>query len=248
MPGKLSARDWIGATLPKPGHRPEENEDAICAAPNRFAVADGATEGWESRAWSAHLAGAFVRRAPTPANFADWLAETRRTWRPRTSSAPSAWYAAEKQEQGSFATLIGLEVRPPKGEPDAWGWKAVAVGDSCLIHIRAGRIESTFPLSREDEFTDRPALVSSSPAHTCLEPAWLAGRAETGDLLVLASDAAARLLFDPAALDSGLRAIRAALDTANPAPLIDWLRGVQQSVNDDATVAAIRIPRLGEVA
>jgi hypothetical protein len=250
MPGKLFPRDWIGATLPKPGHRPEENEDALAASPerNRFAVADGATEGWESGAWSAHLAGAFIRRAPTPADFPGWLAEAQRTWRPRTVSASPAWYAVEKQEQGSFATLIGLELCPPKSELDTWRWKAVAVGDSCLIQVRAERIESTFPLSREDEFTDRPALVPSSSSLACPAPAWLAGHAEASDLLVLASDAAACRLFQPSAFDSALRAIRTALDGADPTPLVDWLRGIQESANDDATVAAIRMPAAGEAA
>src|SRR5262245_46646288 len=118
MAARLSRRDWLFATLPKAGHRPEENEDAIAAAPEkyRFAIADGATEGWESAAWSAHLARAFVRRSPTPADFPEWLGETRRAWRPRTSAGPVAWYAAEKSEQGSFATLVGLEVRPGRSD------------------------------------------------------------------------------------------------------------------------------------
>jgi len=250
MPGELSSRDWISATLPKAGHRQDENEDAIAAAPewNRFAVADGATEGWESGAWSAHLAQSFIRRAPTPADFADWLAGARRAWRPRTTTTPAAWYAVEKQEQGSFSTLIGLELRPPPREFGSWGWKAMAVGDSCLIHLRAERIETAFPLSRPEEFGDRPALVPSSSTHACPDPAWLAGRAERGDLLVLASDAAAGRLLDPAASGASLQAIRAALETKETTPLLDWLHSVQESVNDDASVAVIRVPDVWEAA
>src|SRR5262245_25591140 len=135
MLGKLTSRDWISETLSKSGHRPEENEDAIASAPekSRFAIADGATEGWESGAWAAHLAHAYIRRPPSPADFPQWLAASRTAWRPRTTSGQAAWYAAEKQEQGSFATLVGLELRPAAGDDDSWGWKAVAVGDSCLV-------------------------------------------------------------------------------------------------------------------
>ena len=248
MARELTSRDWISATLAKSGHRPEENEDAIAAAPERFrfAVADGATEGWESAGWSAHLAGAFIRRCPTPADFSEWLSSVRGTWRPRTVQGPVAWYAAEKQEQGSFATLVGLELRPA---PDGtWGWKAVAIGDSCLIHVRDGSIEAAFPLSSRSEFGDRPPLVPSSPARTCPPPSWLAGRAQPGDLLLLATDAAAAHLLEPTALDLALRAIGESLGAGDSGPIADWLRTVQDNVNDDTSLVALRIPAAREAS
>ena len=57
MPAALQAPEWISATVPKSGNRPEENEDATAAAPDalRFAVSDGATEGWESGPWATRL-------------------------------------------------------------------------------------------------------------------------------------------------------------------------------------------------
>src|SRR5215831_16614022 len=105
--------EWTSATLPKAGNRPEENEDAVAAAPDelRFAVADGASESWESGPWAARLAAAFVRCPPTPADFARWLADAR-DWSPPLASAagPVPWYAAVKQQQGSFAALAGLDL------------------------------------------------------------------------------------------------------------------------------------------
>ena len=70
MPPAFPPMCWISATLPKAGNRPEENEDAFAAssaAALRFAIADGATEGWESGRWAAHLANAYVDKPPSPA-------------------------------------------------------------------------------------------------------------------------------------------------------------------------------------
>jgi hypothetical protein len=52
---------------------------------------------------------------------------------------------------------------------------------------------------------------------------------------LLATDAGAARLFDPAARAAAL----AATDTA---ALADWCRAVQQVTNDDVTVLAIRVP------
>jgi hypothetical protein len=237
--------EWISATLPKAGHRPGENEDAAAASPDalRFAVADGATEAWESGSWAARLAAEFVRRPPTPEDFAAWLGEVR-DWAAPVAAGPVPWYAAEKREQGSFATLAGLELRAPRrGE---WSWRAVAVGDSCLLHVRGGVLEAAFPLSSAGEFGNRPRLVPSSPQERCPEPEWLAGRAAPGDVFLLATDAAAARLLDPRALAPALAAVSAALRDREPAPLLDWFREVQVVTNDDVSVIAIRIPDVRE--
>src|SRR5690349_16103266 len=130
------ALEWVAATVPKRGNRPEENEDATAAAPDsaRFALADGATEGWESGPWATRLASAYVERPPEPADFADWLAGAR-AWAPPAPDGPQPWYVAEKQEEGSFATLAGLELRRSR-TTDEWAWRSVAVGDSCFFHLR----------------------------------------------------------------------------------------------------------------
>src|SRR5213078_4855609 len=81
---------WSVASVPKPGHRPDENEDAAAGDPaaRRFAVADGASEGWQSGRWAARLAAAFVRRPPAPADFPRWLAAVRKSWKPSAPTGP----------------------------------------------------------------------------------------------------------------------------------------------------------------
>jgi Protein phosphatase 2C len=236
--------DWISASIPKVGHRREENEDAIAAAPARFrfALADGATEGWESRDWAVSLATAYVRHPPTPADFPAWLGVAREQWRPTVPETPAAWYAAEKQQQGSYATLVGLELRTTQAPPGRWGWKALAIGDSCLLQVRDEALEVSFPLTARAEFGDRPALVPSASHVACPEPDWLAGFAAPGDLFLLASDAVASQLLDREGLTRALGAVRASLRDRDRIPIIDWMREVQSTVNDDVSLVAIRIP------
>jgi hypothetical protein len=242
MPAGSSVPEWISATVPKRGNRPEENEDASAAAPDglRFAVADGATEGWESGPWAAHLVAAYIARPPEPADFADWLTAVQK-WAPPPREGPQAWYVAEKEEQGSFATLAGLELRHSRRSAE-WAWRAGAVGDSCLFHVRGTELALAFPLESAGAFGNRPALVPSSTTLKCPDPEWCAGRGRPGDLLLLATDAGAARLFDPDTRASALAAVRAALADRDPAPLSDWCRTVQDTTNDDVSVVAIRLP------
>ncbi len=246
MPTDLT-RAWVSATLPKAGHSPDENEDAVAAdaARLRFALADGATEGWQSGGWAARLASCFVRRPPTPADFPAWLTAVR-GWSPPATPADAPWYAEVKREQGSFATLVGVELRRPR-EGAGLLWRAVAVGDSCLLVVRGNRVETAFPLSTPDAFGTRPALIPSTSA-ACPDPEWLAGRAEPGDLLLLASDALARHLLslsDAAAWEPVLKSVSAALDANSPDPLLELLTPLRDELNDDATAVALRVPAEG---
>ena len=226
---------WAVASVPKPGHRPDESEDAAAGDPAkmRFAVADGAAEGWLSGKWAAHLAAAFVRRPPTPADFPRWLAAVRKAWTPPEADGPVAWYAEQKREQGAFSTLLGVEFRRPRRTPGL-AWRAVAVGDSCLIVLRGGRVELSWPVASADGFGNRPPLVPSSAAR-CPKPEWLAGRVEPGDVFLLATDAAAAAVLRTVTTD-GLP------DSVDPRSLLESFSASQPAPNDDLTLAVIRPP------
>jgi hypothetical protein len=234
---------WISATLAKTGNRDEENEDAVAtdAEGLRFALADGATEGWQSGAWAAHLATAYIRTPPGPADFDNWLAATRRGWTPPAVTGSVAWYTEVKQQQGSFAAIVGVEFRRT-GE-GGWAWKAVAVGDSCLLQIRGGKLETAFPLASAEGFGNAPPLIGSS-ASPCPPPEWLAGRAEPADLFLLATDAVAAHLMGlkGKGWDAALSVIRDAITSQDSAGLHEFLRNIQKAHNDDASLIAIRIP------
>lgn len=241
---------WIAASVPKTGSKKAENEDATAGDPRRgrFALADGATEGWQSGGWARHLVGAFVHTPPVPTNFPAWLSATRRGWSPPAADNTAAWYAAVKQEQGSFATLVGLEFRAMKGAVGL-AWKAVAVGDSCLLVFRRGGFALTFPLTSPDEFGSRPPLVPSSPELACPEPQWLAGYTEPGDLFVLASDAVARYLMalaPPVTEEPLVLAVLEAVASGKSAPVVESLLSLRDVLNDDASILAVLVPATPE--
>ena len=241
---------WVSATISKRGLRPEENEDAIEASPAklRFAIADGATEGWESGPWATCLAKAFADQPPTPANFPEWLATTQSKWRPRQDSGPVSWFAEIKQEEGSFATLVGIEFRFSQ-QPARWAWKAVAIGDSCLFQVREGSLLQVFPITTQEGFGSNPQLVPSLPAIACPEPEWLAGLGQPLDLFILATDAVAAHLValkTPNEWSPVLAAIEKGLQTRDPATLLEWFPSVQAIKNDDLSVIAIQIPGTAE--
>jgi hypothetical protein len=147
-------------SLPKRGHRADECEDAAAAAPERgrFAVADGAAESCHSGLWARLLAEAFVENTERRPAWGAWLPPLQERWagsvRQPPGSGPLPWYLDARLRQGAFATFLGLVV-----EGD--GWSAVAVGDSCLFHVRDGRLLRAFPLSRAAEFNSSPWLVGS---------------------------------------------------------------------------------------
>jgi hypothetical protein len=182
---------WRALRVPKRGNTEAEYEDAWAAdaAAGRFAVADGASEASYAGLWARLLAEAFVA-APKPWDGLDWLAEPRRRWSAEVDGRQLAWYAEMKREQGAYATLLGLAVRPPA--PDRPGrWRALAVGDSCLVRVRPGHRPRAFPLGKSADFGNRPRLLGSRPGR---DPAAELGRGSClpGDRLFLMTDALAQ--------------------------------------------------------
>lgn len=176
---------------------------SVRATTRRFALADGATEAYDSARWARLLTRAWTA---TPVTAGEDVAEALthlgqvlyRSWFRR----PLSWYAEEKARQGSFSTLLGFQFCGTSG------WYAVAVGDSCLFQERAGGLRAAFPLHDPDEFGHRPALVPSLPRR---HPSWArgvrvtTGSALPGDVFWLMSDAIASWYLGTWARRQGLR-------------------------------------------
>ncbi|MEN3329238.1 MAG: hypothetical protein V7638_4045 [Acidobacteriota bacterium] len=181
--------------LPKSGFAASECEDFIGIDEQncRFAVADGATEAFDARNWAQRLAHNWVRSNSdfTRAAFYDWVTseglELHSSWKQLTLS----WYAEEKARKGSFAAFVGLEVDLQTDTP---AWKAIALGDACLLHCRDGALIKSLPLSASASFNSAPVLVASDPGiYKTTEQSLVidSGYCEENDVLFLASDAAA---------------------------------------------------------
>ena len=181
--------------LPKSDFEASECEDSIGVDEQncRFAIADGATEAFDARNWAERLAQHWVQSesALTAETFHKWVAseavELHSSWKQLTLP----WYAEEKARKGSFAAFVGVELDLRTDAPE---WKAIALGDACLLHCRDGALIKSLPLSNSASFNSAPMLVASdSVIYKTTEQALVidSGRCENGDVLLLASDAAA---------------------------------------------------------
>ncbi|HKY45767.1 MAG TPA: protein phosphatase 2C domain-containing protein [Pyrinomonadaceae bacterium] len=181
--------------LPKLGHEPSECEDAIAVDTQncRFAVADGATEAFDARNWAQRLAQKWVQNqsASTLEEFREWVAAEGRELRDSWSGLSLSWYSEEKARTGSFAALVGVELDL---KTDEASWKAIALGDTCLLHLRQGTLLKSLPLCRSESFSSAPVLVASDSSmhEACMKSVVIdSGSCESGDVLLLLSDGVA---------------------------------------------------------
>jgi len=149
--------------LPKAGTDWWQCEDAIAVnlRANRFAIADGATEAFDSRRWARLLAHGWVRSEPPATDherFQEWLAAVGERFHRWWSRRLLPWYAEEKARAGSFAAFLGLQFNFDEG---SLNWKALALGDSCLIHLRQDAICAALPLADSAAFCKNPTLAPS---------------------------------------------------------------------------------------
>jgi serine/threonine protein phosphatase PrpC len=233
---------WSVLHLPKHGNADAEYEDAwaVDAAAGRFAVADGASETSFAARWAQLLTEGFIA-APRPAALSDWLADQRRLWLDEVNALELPWYAEIKREQGAFATFLGLGVRAPTAKRRG-GWRAAAVGDSCLMQVRDGRCIHTFPVQKSAEFGNQPRLIGSRGADA--KPDLGRGTLEAGDRLLLMTDALAQwYLQTHEAGGDPWEAVALVLADEKPqsafADWIAWLRDRDDLRNDDVTLLAI---------
>jgi hypothetical protein len=151
-------------------------------------------------------------------------------------------------EVGSFATLLGFEIDGLDGpEPR---WRGVALGDTVLFHVRAGRLVTVFPPMEPDDFGTLPDGVHTSPASLDRMTERLltgGGTLQAGDFLFAATDAMAQWILRAAERDEAK--LWLTLTTlAHPdvfARLVEDQRREQDSAtrmkNDDVTLMRLRL-------
>lgn len=226
--------------LPKQGNAEEEYEDAWALAPSsrRFAVADGATESIFARLWAEILARTFVQVRPRR-GFREWLHQAQKQWCQAVPWTNLPWYAEEKARTGSFSTFAGLWMT----QRQSCRWNAVVMGDCCLFHVRSRELLRAFPLSRSEEFGNRPELLRSvgmTPEETVRQLQSARGTLEPADLFILATDAVAQWCLR--SLESGELPWIPIEDLSSPEDfhaLVTDLRCRHEIRNDDSTLIRI---------
>lgn len=196
MPTNVHLPRWRAFHAAKRGNSPDEYEDAFAGDPatGRFAVADGASESSFAAAWAKLLVEGFLTAAGKPWKETDWLRLPRQHWAAEVDGRPLPWYAEDKRAQGAYATLLGVVFRRARTKAEPAIWRALAIGDSCLFHLRAGRLRRSFPLTHAAEFGNLPGLFGSRgrPADTPPEAVkQTRGKWRPGDRFLLMTDALA---------------------------------------------------------
>lgn len=241
-----------GFWLPKSGNSAEEYEDAFWPRQDvdrearifRAAVADGATEASFSRDWADLLAAAYGR-GRIGRRLAASLPVLQRQWTERVGSRPLPWYAEEKLRSGAFASLCGLTLRV--GRDGNLRWNALAVGDSCVFHLRNNRLCAAFPLDRADQFDNRPHLIGSVPASNgglASQVRFASGPVHADDRFYLMTDALAAWFLG--AIEAGEAVIcnLSRVIEAGPDAFGAWamdLRATGGLRNDDITLLVISV-------
>lgn len=189
---------------PKSSHRSEEHEDgwAFDDARGIAALADGASSAFMSREWARLLAEAYVRQPPhhQPDDVARWVEACTADWNALSAEVTSsdAWWAVDSQRRGSFAAFLGVQLDVADG---IRRWNALAVGDTCLVHLRptAGGVVRirAFPMDDADGFDNHPDLIGTCVAPDGPSPSTppairtAHGDVAAGDVLLLLTDAVA---------------------------------------------------------
>lgn len=144
-----------GLCLPRRGVSANECEDCWVIDPpsGRFAVADGASESYASATW-ARLLVQYFTRSPSP--WPDWIPEAQTNWIAEVAGQDDGlpWFLEQRHRDGAFATFLGVTVHNSTAQ-------VVAVGDSCLFHLRKNALLRSFPLMHSRDFTSTPWLVGS---------------------------------------------------------------------------------------
>jgi hypothetical protein len=163
----------------KDGNAPDEWQDGAsggvagdATGMARFIVVDGATGSFDPLRWVDQLVTSFVpppgakrgadHAGPAgprlePAAMRAWFAQMQDQWAADVPAFDSIIEERKFREVGSFATFLGFEITGLDG-PEPF-WRAVALGDTVLFHVRAGRLIATFPPMRPGEFGSHPAGV-----------------------------------------------------------------------------------------
>jgi hypothetical protein len=255
MGERFSCLRWQALHLSKRGNSEVEYEDASAGDPDngRFAVADGASEASFAGSWARGLVEAFVSTPGKPWQDFTWLTDVRRNWSKEVDQLSLPWYAETKRDEGAYATLVGLALRQPVADKGGT-WRAVAVGDACLFHIRQGRLLASFPLTASAEFANNPPLIGSRPGpQDARGGLWEQGhgRWQPNDRFLLMTDALAQWFLRQTETEGNpLAVIDELLGCADPQKAFsDWInrrRDRDGLRNDDVTLLVVDILPAGD--
>ena len=192
---------WRVFELAKEPEHPDQNQDAwwLNAQDGVAAIADGVTSGIFSRQWAKILTRAAIEKWPDPSDkeqFPAWLVDLRTQWEAEIDTSGLAWYQRAKLREGGFSTLVWMRLLNNdklSDGPNESAAEVMAIGDSCLFHVRDDELLESFPLHSSHEFDSSPLVLGSVDLNRDdqLQFERLEISCRTNDLFVLCTDAVA---------------------------------------------------------
>jgi len=225
---------------------PATGRDARCI------VVDGATEAYDSIRWVGQLVDSFLGIDPaggapalTDHGMDEWFGLMQQRWLDEAPTTFGTIFEERKfHDDGSFATLLGCEIRGLDGARPSWS--AVALGDTVLFHVRGTRVLQQFPALAPEDFGITPEGVFTQPSARDRMRAGLihaAGELAVGDRLFLATDALADWIARTGPTD-GERLWRAFDRLGHPTTfrrIIADRRRTGEMKNDDVTLMRVEV-------
>ncbi len=248
-------------SIPRAGNTAEENEDFFQVEDThgraranpvlRCAISDGATSTGFSRLWASCLVKHASKYVPSKFRLQKTiLPEAQKDRGDKLSQMNLPWNAEAKAKLGSFATLLWLSIKKyPDSSPPTYKWKALAIGDTNLLHLRGGDCIFAFPIKDSIGFSGDPYLLSSLPERN--RQLWsnvhqTERECNSGDDFLLATDALACFLLKQHEANRNLQALLHDRlgDDPNPSAFEDWIQSLRSEgciKNDDTTLIWIHI-------
>jgi hypothetical protein len=231
--------------LPRHGHAADECQDAAAADPERgrYAMADGASESAFAGTWARLLVESFVA-AGNGVEGMPWLGQAQERFAAVVRRAPGEpeppWYLETGLRQGAFATFLGVVL-------DGGGWRALAVGDSCLFQVRQDCLVQAFPVEHSHDFGATPWLIGSRPAPGVegrAQGVCRGGDRRSGDHLLLMTDALAQWFLSE--FEAGRRPWQTLgqVRAGGLAAFAAWVndqRSLRRLRNDDVTLLTVNL-------
>jgi len=242
--------------LPKSGNSEEEYEDAFWPrnlhlykqrSDFRVGVADGATESSFSALWAKLLVRSYVDGQLLPQGFELSLKKLQHRWSSAISRRPLPWYAEDKVRAGAAAAFIGLHLQDENSSDEGGHWESIALGDCCLVQLRAEEIIERFPLAQASAFSNNPFLLSSNASACEGWPKHLKtkeGRWVPEDSFYLMSDAvAAWFMHEDESGRTPWQLLRDLGTSDGPVftDFVEELRRTHEMRNDDVTIVRVYI-------
>jgi hypothetical protein len=216
-----------------------------------IAIADGATDAAFSAEWAKMLVRNFIR-SPFLAleDFQVRVEKLSERWQSKiVNRRQLSWFAEQKAQEGAFSTLLGLIIISNSPDNEKSGeWNSIAVGDSCLFHIRNDDLKLTFPVQKSNDFGNSPSLVSSNLSRN--KDAWdnyrvINGEWHNNDVFILATDSLSKWFLRECEMGNKpwkeLIAFSADVSKNDFSEWVSNKRSSSSMKNDDATCIIIKV-------